>query len=175
MEMFLCSQGCSYWVWRKGNKWLSKLKHNHPLFILSPFVSHTAYCKRTPNVQRSHDSEELDVSSDEEQRSNEMCNCWRSKKCQHTKVRRQTSSIVTCGTKAVGLCFYFCIISHQKWPPLLNCIYPWRPKVQQATWLTFIHFLYPMTAHLNTINRRSEQTREERNEVDHHYTAKRHF
>lgn len=78
--MFLCSQGCSYWVEQKRNKWLSKLKHNHPLFILSPFLSHAAYCKRAPNVQGSHDSEEHDVSSDEEQRPNEMCNCWTSKK-----------------------------------------------------------------------------------------------
>lgn len=72
------------------NKWLSKLQHNHPLFILSLFLSHTACCKRTANVQGSHDSEEHDVSLDEEQHSNEMCNCWASKKSKHTKERRQT-------------------------------------------------------------------------------------
>lgn len=71
------------------NKWLSKLKHNHPVYLVT-FLSHTAYCKRTAIVQRSHDSEEHDVSLDEEQRSNEMCDCWTSKKCQRTKERRRT-------------------------------------------------------------------------------------
>lgn len=68
------------------NKWLSKLKHNHPLFL-----SHTAYCKRTANVQRSHDSGEHDVSLDEEQRSNEnvlLLNVKKVSVC--TKERRQT-------------------------------------------------------------------------------------
>lgn len=43
----------------------------------------------------------------------------------------------------------------------LNCLYPWRPKVQQATWLLWSC----MTARLKTINTRSERTQKGRNEV----------
>lgn len=118
--------------------------------------SRTQHIVNARRMCRSHDSEEHDVSSDEEQRPSEVCDCSTSKKCQH--------SIGTCGTKGVGFCFYFCIISQEKRLPFckhkeqFNCFYTLEDqKCKNRTLLlwsrvtthSFIHFLYT-TAHLKT-------------------------
>lgn len=122
-------------------------------------------------MQRSHDSGEHDVSSDEEQRSNEngpLLNV-KEQKCQCApKERRQTYRRNMRKKRVFCLCFYFCIISQRKCAPFhkhneqLNCLYPRRPKVQQATRL---HWPCTTAARLKTINTRSERTQKGRNEV----------
>lgn len=71
------------------NKWLSKLKHKHPLFILSRFsrIQHIVNARRMCRGLTTARS--MTWALDEEQRSNEMRDCWTSKKCQRAKERRR--------------------------------------------------------------------------------------
>lgn len=170
---------------KKENKWLSKLKHNHPLFILSPCLSHTAYCKRTSNVQISWQRgawREFRWRAAPE-RSVRLLNI---KKVSAHKRKETELQYRNLRNKRCWLLFLFLHYFTRKTAPLLQTqgtiqlfLYTWRSKVQQGTLLLWSRmtatFIHSFSLHDDCTFEDMKYEKRTEMKSDHHYTAKCHF